>query len=38
MRYALGLPGVAALNIGVYRPDDIRKNVEMVKDYRPLEL
>jgi len=36
LRYALGLPGVAVANIGVYYASEIRKNVEMVKNYRPL--
>jgi len=36
VRYALGVPGVATLNIGVHNVEQIRKNVEMVKNYRPL--
>ncbi|MHC4178748.1 MAG: aldo/keto reductase, partial [Planctomycetota bacterium] len=36
IRYALGLPGVASVNIGVHEPQQVRKNVEMVKNYRPL--
>ena len=36
VRYALGLPGVAALNIGVHNVQQLRKNVEMVKRYQPL--
>jgi predicted aldo/keto reductase-like oxidoreductase len=36
VRYALGIPGVATLNIGVHNPDQVRKNVEMVKRYQPL--
>ena len=36
IRYCLGLPGVASVNIGVHDPQQIRKNVEMVKNYRPL--
>lgn len=36
VRYALGIPGVAVANIGVYRSEEVRKNAEMVKNYRPL--
>lgn len=36
VRYALGIPGVAVANIGVYRPEEVRKNAEMVRNYRPL--
>lgn len=36
VRYALGIPGVALVNIGVYRPEEVRKNAEMVRSYRPL--
>ena len=36
VRYSLGLPGVATVNIGVHDVDQIRKNVRMVKDFRPL--
>jgi predicted aldo/keto reductase-like oxidoreductase len=36
VRYALGLPGVATLNIGVHNIEQLRKNVEMVKRYQPL--
>jgi hypothetical protein len=36
IRYALGLPGVATLNIGVHNVEQLRKNVEMVRRYQPL--
>jgi predicted aldo/keto reductase-like oxidoreductase len=36
VRYALGLPGVATLNIGVHNVEQLRKNVEMVNRYQPL--
>ena len=36
VRYALGLPGVATLNIGVHSVEQLRKNVEMVNRYQPL--
>ena len=36
IRYSLGLPGVASVNIGVHDPQQVRGNVEMVKNYRPL--
>ena len=36
VRYALGLPGVATLNIGVHNVEQLRKDVEMVKRYQPL--
>jgi uncharacterized protein len=36
VRYAMGVPGVATLNIGVHNVEQLRKNVEMVKNYRPL--
>jgi predicted aldo/keto reductase-like oxidoreductase len=37
VRYALGVPGVTTVNLGVYDTEQLRKNVEMVKNYRPLE-
>ena len=37
VRYALGVPGVATLNIGVHNVQQLRRNVEMVKNYKPLE-
>jgi predicted aldo/keto reductase-like oxidoreductase len=36
VRYALGLPGVTTLNLGVHKEDQVRKNVEMVKNCKPL--
>ncbi len=36
IRYALGLRGVTAVNIGVHEPQQVRQNVRMVKNYRPL--
>ena len=36
VRYALGIPGVATLNIGVHNVGQLRKNVEMVRGYKPL--
>ena len=36
VRYALGTPGVATVNLGVHNQEQIYKNVEMVKKYRPL--
>ncbi len=36
VRYALSIPGVTSVNIGVHSPDQVRKNVEMVKRFRPL--
>ena len=36
IRYALGLPGVTSVNIGVHEPQQLRQNVAMVKNYRPL--
>lgn len=35
--YALGLPGVASVNLGVHDVEQVRANVETVKNYRPLE-
>lgn len=37
IRYALGLPGVASVNLGVHDPAQVRANVETVKNYRPLD-
>jgi predicted aldo/keto reductase-like oxidoreductase len=37
IRYALGLPGVASVNLGVHDSEQVRANVETVKNYRPLE-
>jgi predicted aldo/keto reductase-like oxidoreductase len=36
VRYALGVPGVATLEIGAHNVDQIRKNVAMIKRYKPL--
>lgn len=36
IRYALGVPGVATLNIGAHNEQQVRQNVEMVKNYQPL--
>lgn len=36
VRYALGLPGVATLVIGPHTVEQLRQNIRMVKDYRPL--
>ncbi|NUQ62485.1 MAG: aldo/keto reductase [Pirellulales bacterium] len=36
LRYALGLPGVASANLGVHTAEQIRHNVEMVKNFKPL--
>jgi predicted aldo/keto reductase-like oxidoreductase len=37
VRYSAGVPGVCTLNLGVYDKDQVRKNVQMVKNYQPLE-
>ena len=36
VRYALSIEGVATLNIGAHNAEQIRKDVEMVKRFRPL--
>ena len=36
VRYALTTPGVAVLNLGVHNKEQVRKNVELVKQFRPL--
>jgi predicted aldo/keto reductase-like oxidoreductase len=36
VRYALGTPGVATVNLGVHNTDQILKNLEMVKNFKPL--
>ena len=36
VRYALDLPGVAAVNLGVHNVEQLRKNVAMVRRYQPL--
>jgi len=36
VRHSLGVEGVATLNLGAHNVEQVRKNVEMVKRYRPL--
>jgi hypothetical protein len=36
VRYALGVPGVATVNLGVHNREQLRKNVQLVKRYQPL--
>ena len=36
INYSLGLPGVASLVIGVHTVEQLRQNVQMVKNYAPL--
>jgi predicted aldo/keto reductase-like oxidoreductase len=36
VRYALSVPGVAAVNLGVHTAEQLRQNVEIVKQFRPL--
>ena len=36
VRYAMSVPGVSTLNLGVHNQQQLRKNVEMVKRCRPL--
>jgi predicted aldo/keto reductase-like oxidoreductase len=36
IRYALSLPGVATANLGVHTADQLRQNVEIVKNFKPL--
>ncbi|MHB1034325.1 MAG: aldo/keto reductase [Pirellulales bacterium] len=36
VRYALGTPGVATVNLGVHNAEQLRKNVRMARAYRPL--
>ncbi|NLX98791.1 MAG: aldo/keto reductase [Rhodopirellula sp.] len=36
LRYALSLPGVATADLGVHSAEQIRHNVEMVKNFQPL--
>ena len=36
IRYSLGVPGVATLNLGVHNREQLRQNVQMVKRYQPL--
>ncbi len=37
VRYSLGTPGVTTLNLGVHSPRQDRQNLEMVKNFKPLE-
>jgi predicted aldo/keto reductase-like oxidoreductase len=36
IRYALSVPGVAGVNLGVHNVEQLRQNVEMVKRFEPL--
>lgn len=36
VRYAMGVPGVASLNLGVHTVEQVRQNIEMVKAYQKL--
>ena len=36
VRYALSTPGVATANLGVHNVEQLRKNVAMVKSFKPL--
>lgn len=36
VRYAMSTPGVATLNLGAHNQEQVRKNVEMVRNCRPL--
>ena len=36
LRYALSTPGVVSANLGVNTVEQIRHNVQMIKDFRPL--
>jgi len=36
VRYALSTPGVATVNLGVHNQEQVRKNVAMVKRFKPL--
>lgn len=36
VRYALGIPGVATVNLGVHNIDQVRKNLKMVAEFQPL--
>jgi len=36
VRYALGIPGVATLNLGVHRKEQIDANIKLVQGYEPL--
>jgi len=36
VRYALSTPGVATANLGAHKKEQVRKNVEMVRNFKPL--
>ena len=36
IRYALGVPAVATVNLGVHTAEQLRENVQTVKQFRPL--
>lgn len=36
LRYALSLPGVVSANLGVHSVEQVRDNIRMIKDFRPL--
>ena len=36
IRYAMGVPGVAAVNLGCHTAEQLRQNVATVKSYKPL--
>jgi predicted aldo/keto reductase-like oxidoreductase len=36
VRYALDYPGVATVNLGVHNQEQLRQNVEMVRNFKPL--
>ena len=36
VRYALSIPGVATVNLGVHNIEQVRRNVEIVNNFRPL--
>jgi hypothetical protein len=36
LRYALSIPGVVSANLGVHSVEQIRHNVQMIRDFRPL--
>ena len=36
VRYSLGTPGVSTVNLGVHNREQLRQNVEMVKNFKPL--
>ncbi len=37
VRYALSIPGVATLNLGVRNKEQVQKNIEMVRAFKPLD-